>query len=57
MESGNKNVFLIRRKQAESGKLSAFNLGFFYHGPGVAALRANILLAKPESQVVPERLG
>jgi hypothetical protein len=49
MESGNKNVFPIRRKPAESEKLSAFNLGFFYHGPGVAALKANILLAKPES--------
>jgi hypothetical protein len=49
MESGNKNGFPIRRKQAESKKLSAFKLGFFYHGAGVADLEANILLAKPES--------
>jgi hypothetical protein len=48
---------MTRRKQAESGKLSAFKLGFFYHGPGVAVLEARVLLAKPESQIVPERLG
>jgi hypothetical protein len=49
MESGNKNVFPIRSKPAESEKLSAYKLGFFHRGPGVAILEANILMAKPES--------